>query len=308
MRIIQFSLDRKYNPRKPIVACIGYFDGLHYGHKMLIKKTIELANDLKVEPSLITFDPDPWVIIKNEENPIHLTTMRQRVNIASSLGIKNIIILQFTKEMAHLSYKEFEDRVLKPLQIKTLICGFDFHYGFKGEGNTDTLKNQSGINVEVIDCVSADNQKISTTRITNLIETDNIAKANQLLGYRYQIEGTIIHGHKQGRTIGFPTANIAVDKEFIIPSLGVYAGYVKVDNKWYKAMINLGHNPTFNESIKVSVEAYILDFKEMIYGKRIILEFDHFMRHEKKFSNKSNLALQLEQDVNHVRKNLNAHE
>lgn len=308
MRIIQFSLNRHYNAHKPIVACIGYFDGLHRGHQMLIKKTIEIAKQKELEPSLITFDPDPWVIVKNAKDPQHLSTMRQRINMASSLGIKNIIILQFTQEMAHLSYQDFEKKVLFPLQIETLICGFDFHYGFKGEGSIDTLKAQKTMDIEIIDCVSEDNEKISTTRISELILCDRVAKANELLGYRYQVEGKIIHGHKQGRTIGFPTANIQVDHEYILPSLGVYAGYIQVRNKWYRTMINLGHNPTFNETAKVSIEAYILDFKDMIYGEKVILEFDHFIRHEKKFSNKSNLALQLEQDVKHVRKMLTNHE
>ncbi|MDY5251321.1 MAG: riboflavin biosynthesis protein RibF [Erysipelotrichaceae bacterium] len=308
MRIIQFSLERKCVARKPIVACIGYFDGLHRGHRQLIAKTIKIASEQNLEPSLITFDPDPWVIVKKVKDPQHLSTMRQRINMASSLGIKNIIILQFNSKMANLSYQEFEKQVLAALNIQTLICGFDFHYGHKGEGSVETLKQQTAMKVEVVDCVSEDNEKISSTRISELIVNDQVAKANELLGYRYQIEGEIIHGHKQGRTIGFPTANIKVDGEYILPSLGVYAGYIKVHNQWYLTMINVGHNPTFNESVKVSIEAFILDFSKMIYGEKVILEFDHFIRHERKFSNKSNLALQLEQDVKHVRKMLKAHE
>ncbi|MCI5774096.1 MAG: bifunctional riboflavin kinase/FMN adenylyltransferase, partial [Erysipelotrichaceae bacterium] len=123
MRIIQFSLERKCVARKPIVACIGYFDGLHRGHRQLIAKTIKIASEQNLEPSLITFDPDPWVIVKKVKDPQHLSTMRQRINMASSLGIKNIIILQFNSKMANLSYQEFEKQVLAALNIQTLICG-----------------------------------------------------------------------------------------------------------------------------------------------------------------------------------------
>ena len=308
MRIIQFSLDKPYIAKKPIVACIGYFDGLHLGHKKLIATTILEANKQNLEPSLITFEPDPWVTIKGLKNVKHIQTMKQRINLAAKLEIKNIIILQFTKEMADLEPDDFELKVLKPLNIHSLICGFDFHYGYCGKGNIDSLKHNRFMNTIMVDCVSEDNEKISTTRITKLIEEGNIEMANRLLDYRYQVFGKVIHGHKQGRTIGFPTANIKVDDEFIMLKSGVYAGYINVRNIWYKTMINIGHNPTFNHSDALSIEAHILDFKAEIYDETIILEFDHYLRDEKCFSNKSNLALQLEQDVQNVRKSLKEHE
>lgn len=308
MRIIQFKLDKPFISKNPIIACIGYFDGLHLGHKKLVDKTLELASKNNLESALITFSPDPWEVIKKEKKLHHITSMKQRINRAASLGIKNIIILNFTPEMASLSPDEFVTKILKPLNINTLICGFDFHFGYKGQGDIQYLQKQDEMKIEVIECVLMDNEKISSSRIEQLLLNGSVNKANRLLGYHYQVEGTIIHGHKQGRTIGFPTANIALDEDFIIPSPGVYAGYIKVYNKWYKAMINIGHNPTFNLSIPISIEAYILDFNLEIYGKRVVLEFDHFIRSEKKFNNKSNLALQLEQDVFHVRKNLKNHE
>lgn len=305
MRIIQIDINKDIRIDKPIAACIGYFDGLHIGHKALIDKTLDLARQYNLEPSLITFDPDPWVTIKDLVDVKHLTTMKQRINLAAKFGIKNIIILKFTKAMANLSFQDFEEKILGKCNINQLVCGFDFHYGRNGEGNSLTLKACGIFDVEIIDSINYDNEKISTTRIAKILADGNIKLANALLGYNYEIQGKIIKGNQKGSTIGFPTANILPEFEYFLPKTGVYACFINIQGKKYKSMVNIGHNPTFNYVKNLSIEAHIVDFNSEIYGMNVSLEFIEFLREERKFNNIDNLILQLEQDLFNTKRILN---
>ncbi|SJZ89309.1 bifunctional riboflavin kinase/FAD synthetase [Anaerorhabdus furcosa] len=283
---------------EPIAACIGYFDGLHLGHRALINKTIEVAKEKKVESALITFSPDPWVTIKGLTNVQHLTSEKRRIELAEKLGIDRVIILDFTKEMSELAPEEFINQVLIPCNLKALICGFDFHYGFKGAGNTETLKQNSSslFDLVVIESINEEEKKISTTRITEYLESGEVEHANRLLGYPYEIYGEVVHGYKRGREIGFPTANVDVLDELIIPRVGVYAGWTIIDGIRYQSMINVGHNPTFNFSKKLSVESNIFDFDDQIYGKEIRIQFVSYLRDELKFDTIQELIDQMDLD------------
>ena len=300
MRIVNVKLGEIRKQKNPVVACIGYFDGMHKGHQALVKATIEKAKELGVESGLITFDPDPWVTLRDAKDVKHITPLQQRINIAVELGIKNIFILNFTKEMAALSPVDFI-KVLDSCNIKALICGFDYHYGQFGKGDIESLKRDADFEVIVIDAVSDSEGKISSTRITNLIEEGEVHKAEELLGYAYRVEGYVVHGNAKGRTIGYPTANVSVPSEYLEPKSGVYACFALIDGKKYKAMVNIGHNPTFNYTETMSLEAYILDFSGDLYDKRLKISFKYYLRPEKKFKYIGNLKMQLEQDEFAVR-------
>ena len=300
MRIVNVKLGEIRKQKNPVVACIGYFDGMHKGHQALVNATIEKAKELGVESGLITFDPDPWVTLRDAKDVKHITPLQQRINIAVELGIKNIFILNFTKEMAALSPFDFI-KVLDSCNIKALICGFDYHYGQFGKGDIESLKRDADFEVIVIDAVSDSEGKISSTRITNLIEEGEVHKAEELLGYAYRVEGYVVHGNAKGRTIGYPTANVSVPSEYLEPKSGVYACFALIDGKKYKAMVNIGHNPTFNYTETMSLEAYILDFSGDLYDKRLKISFKYYLRPEKKFKYIGNLKMQLEQDEFAVR-------
>lgn len=300
MRIVNVKLGEIRKQKNPVVACIGYFDGMHKGHQALVNATLEKAKELGVESGLITFDPDPWVTLRDAKDVKHITPLQQRINIAVELGIKNIFILNFTKEMAALSPLDFI-KVLDSCNIKALICGFDYHYGQFGKGDIESLKRDADFEVVVIDAVSDNEGKISSTRITNLIEEGEVHKAEELLGYAYRVEGYVVHGNAKGRTIGYPTANVSVPSEYLEPKGGVYACFALVDGKKYKAMVNIGHNPTFNYTETMSLEAYILDFSGDLYDKRLKISFKYYLRPEKKFKYIGNLKMQLEQDEFAVR-------
>ena len=300
MRIVNVKLVEIRKQKNPVVACIGYFDGMHKGHQALVNATLEKAKELGVESGLITFDPDPWVTLRNEKDVKHITPLQQRINIAVELGIKNIFILNFTKEMAALSPLDFI-KVLDSCNIKALICGFDYHYGQFGKGDIESLKRDADFEVVVVDAVNDNEGKISSTRITNLIEEGEVHKAEELLGYAYRVEGYVVHGNAKGRTIGYPTANVSVPSEYLEPKGGVYACFALIDGKKYKAMVNIGHNPTFNYTETMSLEAYILDFSGDLYDKRLKISFKYYLRPEKKFKYIGNLKMQLEQDEFAVR-------
>lgn len=308
MRIIKMGLYSNRVYTNPMCACIGYFDGMHKGHQALIQKTIEMAKRKGCESALITFDPDPWVTIKHVKDVKHITTMRERLNRAVEYGIQNIIILDFSSDFAKLSPEDFVQQILSKISLKGLICGFDFHYGFMGKGSAETLQQTEGLEVEVVQPIEDEQGKISSTRITQCIEDGKMEDAAEMLGYFFRISGIVVHGRHQGNAIGFPTANIHYDPEYILPKSGVYAGFVIIQNKKYGAMINLGHNPTFNYRNDLSLEAHMIDFDQDIYGKLISVEFIRFIRDEKRFSSKGNLIMQLEQDIISTKKILKEYE
>ncbi len=308
MRVINISIERKKYMPLPLCACIGYFDGMHKGHQALIHETVAMAKRYGCESAMITFDPDPWVTVKGLHDVQHITTMRQRMNIAVSLGINNIVVLKFTKQMSELSPEAFVNEILGQLNLRGIVCGFDFHYGAKGMGSCESLKQQAAFEVKVVDAVEDEAGKISSTRISAKVAEGDIPAVNAMLGYEYQMEGIVIHGRHKGTSMGFATANIRYSREYILPRPGVYAGYGTIGSKKYRAMINLGHNPTMNYTQDLSLEAHFIDFKGDLYGKMITLSFIRRMRPEMKFKNRDNLIMQLTQDLRDINKTLNAYE
>lgn len=300
MRIVTIDTIHTYMPRQSYCACIGYFDGVHLGHQELIKKTVAMAKEKNCESALVTFEPDPWVTIKGvpTEALEHLTTNRQRLNLYVQYGIQNIFILRFTKAMADLPKEEFVNRILKQMNLKGLVCGFDFHFAAKGSGNAEFLQSYCSYPVEVVEQISFEGLKISSTYICELIKQGDIEKATLLLGHSFEMEGQVIAGSHKGTSIGFPTANLSISKEYVQPLPGVYACLVNIQGTIYRGMMNIGHNPTMNYSKELSYEVHLFNFNGDLYGKRISVELKHYMRKEKQFKNVDNLKMQLEQDEN----------
>ena len=267
-----------------------------------------MSKEKGVSSALITFDKDPWEVLFGEKDIKHIGTLRQRINYAVNYGIQNIIILDFTKEMASLEPEVFIDFLKGRLNLKGMVCGFDFHYGNKGKGSPETLKENHDLDVIVVEAVSDEVGKISSTRISESIISGDMVSAHKMLGYPFTIEGNVIKGNHIGHDLGFPTANVKVDKEYLFPKEGVYAGYCKIGSKRYAAMINLGHNPTINYTKELSLEVHIIDYKEDIYNRFVSVEFIKYLRSEMNFKNKHNLIMQLEQDKRDTKKVLTEYE
>lgn len=298
MKIIKIVVGEQLVPQEMTCACIGYFDGLHKGHMALINTTIEESKKHGCKSALITFMPDPWITIKDEEDIPHLTPFEKRCDMIFSKGIDIIYLLMFTKEMSEYSYTRFVKELLLQINLKTLVCGFDFHYGQYGKGDIHTLRNDASnhFDVIVIESVNENGQKISSTQICHFLSEGNIELVNTYLGYIFNTIGVVVQGRQKGRLIGFPTANIQHNKEQLLPKTGVYGCYITIDNKRYRTMVNVGHNPTFNYVSSKSVEAYIVDFNLDIYGKEVMLEWIFRLRDECKFNHIDELIEQLHRD------------
>lgn len=296
MKEIHISLTQTPTISEKLHACIGYFDGIHFGHQQLIRAVAAHAQSSGGAAALITFDPDPWTVIKGLDHIAHLTSMRQRKQIASALGVEYWIILDFTEEMAALSVTAFHERILFPLPLATLVCGYDFHYAHYGKGNAATLKQQNRFAVEVIDQIQNEALKISSTRIEQCIREGNIEKANELLTRPYTMEGIIVHGLKNGRKMGYPTANLQPYIEYILPKEGVYVGCMKYKGHCYPAMINVGSNPTIQAGNENRIEAHVFHFHETIYDQEAAFLFLHYLRGDIQFQNLAQLKQQLQKD------------
>lgn len=298
IEIIRVNMNHKTTNDKPLSACIGYFDGLHIGHQKLVQQVISNSQERDLVPALITFDPDPIVVVRKFESIQHIMTLKDKIEYAKELGIKVIIILEIDDQMMRLSPHDFIVGILEPLNIKNIVCGFDFRFGFKGQGTAQTLQEYPELfDVNVIDEVDHHDMKISSTRIVGALQEGQVQEVKQLLGRPYIISGTIVSGNQKGRKIGFPTANLSVDPEYHLVKDGVYITEMKVGDRWYPAMTNVGHNLTFNTSLPISVETYILDFDQSIYNQEVKLAFHQYLRPELKFDKVEQLIEQMKQDM-----------
>lgn len=285
------------NWNEKLAACIGYFDGFHLGHQSLFNKTLTIAKLKSIKSAMISFDPDPWVVLHGVPNSNHLTTIEDRKKLAEKLGFDVWISIDFDKRMSELDPQEFIQK-LKSIHIQDLICGFDFKFGSKGSGNIDTLRvaEDDNFSVHVISEYKVDKEKVSSTRIKIALKNGDMNLVKQLLGRYYQLNGRVVGGKQIGRKIGYPTANLYVNSEYVLPKMGVYAGYVMIDNLRYQSMISVGLNPTVKDDRIISIESHIFDFDRDIYNKDVSFVFVQYLRPELKFNSLNGLIAQLKDD------------
>jgi riboflavin kinase/FMN adenylyltransferase len=278
------------------VACIGFFDGLHIGHQALIEKTKLIAKEQGIKTAMITFFPHPSSVLQHKQ-VMYLTPHYLKQQLLESYGFDYLLIVNFTLDFSKQSGASFIENILCRLPLKHLVVGFDFRFGFQGKGDVHLLtQSQSCFEVSVIDQISDQHNKISSTLIKSLISEGDVALAHEYLSRPHQVRGQVVQGNQRGRTIGYPTANVDVYDDVLIPAPGVYIAQVTHNHKTYPAMVNIGHNPTFNAKHDVSIEAYILDFNETIYGQTLVVHFLDRIRDEKKFNSIQELINQLHQD------------
>lgn len=302
MEIVYLDENTQFKSFGSIATAIGFFDGLHLGHMALVDKVIEVADEKGYKKALMTFDHHPLFVLGRIPKDYYLTSMEDRKEILQAKGIDFLFVIRFTREVASLCPQDFIDKYLLSLNIHHVVCGFDFRFGSRNSGNSDTLKSYRPdiLNVDVIDEVLYLNEKISSTRTRKAIEEGDMILAKHLLNRYYKITGTVIDGRKLGRKLGFPTANIAYGS-YLLPSIGVYAVNVYIDSKKYLGMCNVGHNPTVGTLEKRSVEVHIIDFDEKIYNKTVEIEFIEKIRGEIRFNTKEELIEQLEKDKKSIK-------
>lgn len=298
MEIIEIFANKEIKIKEPSVACIGFFDGIHKGHQELIEKTKTAAKEKGILSACVTFHDDPWRVLFPDREVTNITPPNKRLKRIEAFGIERCYLLHFDKAMAGLSKDEFIE-LLKSLNIQMVVTGDDFKFAKKNEGDIYYLEQY--IPAIICDMILIDGQKVASSTIEKAIMEGNMEFVSKCLGSNYEIEGTVIEGNQVGRLIGFPTANLKMDGSYIIPKIGVYAGTVTHKDITYKAVINIGHNPTLNYQKNVSIEAYILDFDQDIYDQHISMGFSEYLRDELKFNSKEELVKQLNEDVETVR-------
>lgn len=274
---------------EPITLTIGNFDGLHLGHQTLLE-TVKSYTDSK--HAALTFDPHPRKYFMGHAYKT-LFTIKGKINLFKDKDFDYLIIGNFNQELANKSIDEFIE-LLKCLNVKRLVLGKDFRFAKKASGSINDLKKH--FEVIVVNTVKSDDiERISTTLIKTYISDGNISKANKLLGYEYHVLGTVEHGNKVGRKLGFPTANINYE-DILLPKTGVYLVKVNIDNKNYYGLANVGFNPTINVSKNKRLEVYILDYNDNSYDKDVIITFIKRLRDELKFNTVEELIKQMEND------------
>lgn len=277
---------------------LGNFDGVHLGHKVLIDSVVNNAKKNNLPSSVLIFKEHTKNTIQGKKQEL-LTSTKYKYKILEELNIDYVYEMDFNEVIMKMKPEEFvESFLVKNLKIKGIVVGFDYRFGHKAQGNIKILEKlckKNNIDLLVIDAIYDNDNVISSTRIRNLIREGNIKEANHLLGRLFLINGKVIKGKGLGRTLGFPTANLALDESYVIPKYGVYAGVVKVDEVEYVAAINIGINPTFKEEQKL--EAYLLDFNGDLYEKEVEIQLIEYLRPEIKFDKVEDLISQMEKDI-----------
>lgn len=304
MKVIHLG-NRPVSFEEPLSLAVGYFDGLHKGHLQLIDEVKKQARDKGLKTAVLSFDPNPLVTLGIILEERLITSLKDREEILEELGIDYFLILDFNKEIANLSSEEFVSRFIIDLNVKQVVCGFDFYFGKQGSGDSQTLKAlaQGNYEVSVIEKITDHQVKISSSRIIESIKEGSVDKARQLLSRPFTIRGKVVHGKKRGRLMGFPTANIVYDG-YVHPRFGVYGVVCTIDNQQYGGMCNFGLNPTFTDIDHPSMEVYIFDFNEDIYDQEIKVAFYFYERGEMQFHDMNELKSQLNSDEEHIKKKL----
>lgn len=294
---------------KNSVVTIGTFDGAHKGHQKILSRLKDIARETKGESILFTFYPHPRMIVFPENHNLKLLqTIDEKIESLASFGLDNLIIYPFTKEFSRLTAFEFvRDILVEKLKVKTLVIGYDHQFGRNREGDLEFLKETAKIfdfDVEEISAEEVQEVNVSSTKIRQSLNKGNIKRANEFLGRPFLCTGIVIEGKKLGRELGYPTLNIRINNDHkILPKDGVYAVRVFIDDRYFNAMMNIGQNPTVQDSEdqEKKLEVHIFDFEKNVYGAEVKVFFEKFIRDEKTFSNLEELKSQLKQDESRVR-------
>ena len=311
MKRIDIS-EKKLLPNTPLVASIGFFDGVHMGHQHLIAQVKNEAKREKLPSAVITFPVHPRQVLQTNYTPALLCGYEEKLERLAHTGIDYCISLPFTPALSQMSARDFIHRVLwSELGVQTLLVGYDHRFGHNRESNFQDYRqfgSEIGMNVLQASELTIDDESVSSSKIRRLLESGNIQSANALLTHHYSLCGKIVEGYKVGRTLGFPTANIRTCEPYrVMPAPGVYAVLIQIKNAVYKGMLYIGKRPTLNFDSEVSVEVNIFDVDADLYNQAITVEFIDYVRGDVKFDTIELLKQQIYRDKELVIKTLKDH-
>ena len=313
MEIIR-GIDHLARPLVNPVVTLGNFDGVHLGHQKIFERVKEDASKINGESVVITFEPHPLKVLSPKHCPPLLTPFRKKMMLVEKSGIEIVLCIEFSLDFSRITPFDFIKNILvEKVKVRKVVIGFNYHFGKRQMGNVRILKSAGkhfNYEVEVMDPLEIDHMAVSSSRIRELIKRGKVEDAAKLLGRDYPIIGRVVQGSKRGHTIGFPTANLEISEE-LYPKTGVYAVEVIWNQQIFNALANVGFNPTFISVQKdrspersFSVEVYILNFNEEIYGEEIQVNFKRRIRDEVRFDSPSQLIEQIEKDIRWAKENV----
>jgi riboflavin kinase / FMN adenylyltransferase len=277
---------------------VGAFDGVHRGHQALIGRMVKEAQARALTPLVLTFDPLPGQVLSQDEYRL-LSTLDERLDRIASLGVAGTVVLPFVEEVMHTPARTFVEQMRDRLALRALYTGPDFKLGRNREGDLHVLSrlgSELGYEVHILDeRVLWEGRPIGSSRIRRALRAGNIAEANGCLGYAYSLPGIVGHGDKRGHRLGFPTANLVIAEDRLVPAHGIYVCRAHLSSGSYRALTNVGTRPTFNRD-ETTVEAYLLDFSADIYGQAMRVDFLAYLRPEVRFGSVEALVAQMRQD------------
>ena len=294
--------------RRPRAIAIGTFDGVHIGHQRVIGLAVEAARERGITSAAVTFEHHPLAVIAPHRQPRLLTSLTLKMEFIADLGVDETVVLPFDHAMAAMTPEEFCALLAEQLTARVVVVGGNFTFGAGARGTSADLAGCGrvhGFEAKIVPLVLAGGRPISSSRIRELVQGGRLAEAREILGRPPRTIGSVVRGFERGRRLGFPTANIEAHTGTLFPGLGVYAARAQVDGRWYRAAVNVGHNPTFvhhgDELGTVHVEAYLIGFEGDIYGREVRLDFLEKIRDEIAFEYVDDLVARMHADVEHVK-------
>jgi riboflavin kinase/FMN adenylyltransferase len=295
-------------PLGPTSLTMGSFDGVHLGHQAVLSRTAGYARANALDATWITFDPHPRCVLDPANCPPQITTLEERMGQVEPLGFDHAIVIEFNLDLAALSAELFMSRVLAAMALRHLVAGPDFALGRGRKGNVAWLHQHGrdhGYDVEVVSPLVLDGEEVHSSEVRRLLTLGDIGRANRLLGRPYTIGGLVEPGDRIGRQIGWPTVNLAIPPNKLVPARGIYAGWAISPSGQHQAAISIGYRPTFDKT-ELRVEAYLLDFEGDLYQQKLELRFIARLREERKFGSAVELSRAIAQDVEETRRLLGA--
>jgi len=290
-------------PASPIGAVtltVGSFDGVHLGHTDVIRRTVVAAARDGAQPALMTFEPHPRCVLDPANCPPSVTTLQEKLALVESLGIEHAIVIRFDRALAGLSPQQFIDLVATAMEVKRWVVGFDFAFGRERRGNAEWLR-ANGHAVDVVPPFTLNGKELHSSDVRRLVTLGEMEEVTRLLGREYSMAGPVEAGDRVGRRLGFPTANIAIEPNKLVPALGAYAGRAVAEEGKFIAALSVGYRPTFGGT-QLRVEAFLLDFEGDLYQQRLELKFVRYLHPDITFPNTDELVQQLRSDVADTRR------
>jgi riboflavin kinase/FMN adenylyltransferase len=283
-----------------VTLTVGSFDGVHLGHVDVIRRTVAASRADGTQPALLTFEPHPRCVLDPANCPQSITTLQEKLALIEALGIEHAIVIRFDRALSSLSPQQFVDLLAPAMDVRRWVVGFDFAFGRQRAGSAEWLRS-NGHEVDVVPRFTLNGKELHSSDVRRLVTLGEMEEANRLLNRSYSMAGPVEAGDKVGRRLGFPTANIGIEPNKLVPALGAYAGRAVADEGHFVAALSVGYRPTFGGT-QLRVEAFLLDFEGDLYQKRLELRFERYLHEDITFPTADDLVQQLRKDVADTRR------